>query len=215
MINVIILNKFLDSTWKTILALAIVIVAFFALLGLIGRLIEKIMYLQGKKIDKFMSPLVLAGLVDDDKKFSLIAKRKSRLYFVKTSILPLLLILIGLLIWIFYHLINHNWSESIFNDKTGIGTLFYTWNFSKMTYYPPLGFGNITLQNSPHFLTNQSMINYFIFLFIFTGLIWYLYNVQGHISRMLRIKKLEDRIFSKDLENVDLGVLFNEVNKDK
>lgn len=208
----IILNKTLDSTWKTILVLAVVIVAIFALFGLMGRLVEKIMYNQGKKIDKFMSPLILSGLVNEEKEFHKIATQKSRFYFFKTSIVPLLFILIGFLMWLIYHLIIGNWNESIFNDKTGIGTLFFTWNFSKATYYPPLGFGNITLQNTPHFLTSVQAINYFIFLFIFIGLFWYLFNVQGYISRMLRIKKLEDRIFSKDLENVDLGVLFNQDN---
>ncbi len=202
-------NKIFDTTWKIVLALIIIIVAFFAIFGLLGTLVEKLMYKQGKKIDKFMSPLVLSKLVTDEKEFTQIAKRKSTLYFVKTSIVPLLLILIGFLIWVIYHSLTGNWTESIFNDQTGIGTLFFTWNFSNATYYPPLGFGGIELQNTPHFITNISCLNYFIFLFIFIGLIWYLVNVLAYISRMLRIYKLKNKIFSKDLENIDLTTLFS------
>ena len=207
--NINILNKFFDSTWKVVLVLLIVIIAFFALFGLIGTLIEKVMYIQGKKVDKFMSPLILSGLVNDEKEFIKISKRKSTLYFVKTSIIPILLILIGLLIFIIYHSIDNEWNESIFNDQTGIGTLFFTWDFSEFSYVPPLGFANIKLQNTPHFLTSIECLNYFIFLFIFTGLVWYLINVQAYISRAIRINKLKNKIFSKDLDNVDLSTLFD------
>ena len=148
-------NKFLDSTWKVVLALIFVIIVFFAIFGLIGRLIEMTFKHQGKKIDKFMSPLIVAGLVDDDKSFVKIASKKSKAYFFKTSIIPLFLILAGILTWVIYHSIDGNWGESIFNDSTGIGTLFWTWNYDNAKYYPPLGFDGIVLQNTPHFLTNK------------------------------------------------------------
>ena len=203
------LNKFLDSTWKIVLALIFVIIVFFAIFGLIGRLIEMIFKHQAKKVDKFMSPMIVAGLIDDDKDFGKVALRKSKTYFFKTSCIPLLLIVVGVLTWVIYHSICGNWGESIFNDYSGIGTLFWTWDFSNAVYYPPLGFDGIVLQNTPHFLTDVRMINYFIFLFTFIGLVWYLINVQAYFARYVRIKKLQDSLFSQNLDNIDLATLFS------
>ena len=202
-------KDFGQITWKTIIAILFVVVAFFAIFGLIGRAIEIIMERQSKKVDKFMSPLIVSGLIDDDKKFVEIAYKKIRIYFFKTSIAPILLLITSFLIYVIYHGIDGNWTESIFNDQTGIGTLFFTWDFSEFSYVPPLGFANIKLQNTPHFLTSIECLNYFIFLFIFTGLVWYLINVQAYISRAIRINKLKNKIFSKDLDNVDLSTLFD------
>ena len=63
--------------------------------------------------------------------------------------------------------------------------------------------------NIPHFLTNISCLNYFIFLFGFVGLVWYLINVQGYIARSFRIKKLADKMFSQNLDNIDLSTIFS------
>ena len=207
-------KDFGQITWKTIIAILFVVVAFFAIFGLIGRAIEIIMERQSKKVDKFMSPLIVSGLIDDDKKFVEIAYKKIRIYFFKTSIAPILLLITSFLIYVIYHGIDGNWTESIFNDRTGIGTLFYTWNFTNATYYFPLGIGGVELQNIPHFLTNISCLNYFIFLFGFVGLVWYLINVQGYIARSFRIKKLADKMFSQNLDNIDLSTIFsNDFNK--
>lgn len=202
-------KNFGQITWKTIVALLFIIVAFFAIFGLIGKAIELIMHRQARKVDKFMSPLIISGLIDDDKVFKETAFKKVRIYFFKSSIIPVFLMIASLLMYVIYHSIDGNWSESIFDDVTGIGTLFYTWDFSEAEYYFPLGFGGVKLQNVPHFLTTVQCINYFIFLFGFIGIVWYLFNVQGYIAQSYRIKKLADKMFSQDLDKVDLSTLFN------
>ena len=198
-----------QMSWKTIVALLFIIVAIFAIFGLIGRAVELIIDQQARKLDRFMSPLIVSGLIDDEKEFAKIAMKKTRIYFFKTSILPILLMLCSILIFVIYHSIVGRWNESIFNDVSGIGTLFYTFDFSNAAYYPPLGVGGVTIQNYPHFLTDERMINYFIFLFGIVGIIRYLLNVQGYIARSLRIKKLRDKMFSQNLDNIDLATIFN------
>lgn len=202
-------NEIGKTSWKVILTCLFIIVAFFAIFGLIGRVVELIIDRQAKKVDKFMSPLIVSGLIDDDKTFTKTAFKKIRIYFFKTSIAPIFLMIISLLIYIIYHGIDGNWSESIFNDETGIGTLFFTWDFTNAQYYFPLGIGGITLRNTPHFLKDIRILNYFIFLFGFVGLVWYLLNVQGYIARSFRIKKLGDKMFSQNLDNVDLATIFS------
>ena len=119
-------NEIGKTSWKVILTCLFIIVAFFAIFGLIGRVVELIIDRQAKKVDKFMSPLIVSGLIDDDKTFTKTAFKKIRIYFFKTSIAPIFLMIISLLIYIIYHGIDGNWSESIFNDETGIGTLLFT-----------------------------------------------------------------------------------------
>lgn len=196
-------------SWKIVLYLIFFIIALFAVFGLIGKLIENIIDRQAKKVDKFMSSLIVSGLVDDEKSFKDISYKKIKLYFFKTSIIPLSLVLLAFIIYFIYRGICNNWSESIFNDQDGIGTLFFTWDFTNATYYFPFGIGGVTLHNTPHFLTDVRVLNYFIFIFGFTGIVWYLINVQGYIARSFRIKKLCDKMFSQNLDNVDLATIFN------
>lgn len=208
--NFIVLSKFTDSNfWKILLAVLFVIIAFFAIFGLVGRLVEKIIDFQSRKIDRLMAPLILSGLIDDEQKFYTVANTKNKKYFFKTSLIPVIFIIFALLLWITYHSFVGNWDESFLNDTTGIGTLFFTWDFSNAYYVFPFGIGGVELKNTPHFLLNVQMINYFIALFFAVGIIWYLINVQGYVARMFRIKKLRETMFSQNLDNVDLATIFN------
>ena len=103
-------KDFGQITWKTIIAILFVVVAFFAIFGLIGRAIEIIMERQSKKVDKFMSPLIVSGLIDDDKKFVEIAYKKIRIYFFIIIIAPILLLIASFLIYVIYHGIVLNWT---------------------------------------------------------------------------------------------------------
>ncbi|MFA6755325.1 MAG: hypothetical protein WCR97_02295 [Bacilli bacterium] len=212
LINLIILTDsktWWSNFWKVLVVIFIIVILLLAVLGFIGMLIEKVMKKQGMKVDQYMTNLVFSRLVDKPKEFNRIAKEKNKRCFYKASITPILFMLIALLIWVIYHSIVGNWNESIFDTTTGVGSLFYTFDFSSVKYVPPLGFDGITVVNTPHFISNAAMTNYFIFLFLFSGIIWYLINVQAYVARLARINTLKKTIYSKDLSTIDLEHFYN------
>lgn len=210
MINLILLVSEKTQTWlKAVLIFLLVFILVFALLGFIGNLIEKIMKFQGRKVDRYMTNLVLSRLIDKPKDFVRIAKLKNKICFFKASITPIIFALLSFIIWVSYHSSIGNWSESILDSKTGILSLFYTFDFSNVKFVPPLGFDGITITNIPHFITGPAMTNYFIFAFGFAALVWYLVNVQAYVSRLYRIKILKKTIYSKDLSTLDITHFYN------
>jgi hypothetical protein len=194
---------------KVILIIFLVVILVFAIFGFIGNLIEKTMKAQGKKVDVYMTNVVISRICDKPKDFVRIAKEKNRICFFKASITPIILMLIALIVWVSYHIVNGNWSESIFDTVTGVGTLFYTFDFSKVEYVAPLGFAGITVSNYPHFLTNEAATNYIIFAFLLVGYVWYLINIQAYFSRLYRINELRKSIYSKDLSTIDITHFYN------
>ena len=203
------LSQKTEDLVKAILVIFLIVILVFAIFGFIGNLIEKTMKAQSKKVDVYMTNVVISRICDKPKDFVRIAKEKNRICFFKASIAPIILMLISLIIWVSYHIINGNWSESIFDTATGIGTLFYTFDFSKVQYVPPLGFAGITISNYPHFLTNESITNYIIFVFLIVGYVWYLVNIQAYFSRLYRINQLRKSIYSKDLSTIDITHFYN------
>ena len=208
--NVLAGNKFLDTSWKVILVIFLIVIAFFIIFGLIGRLIEIIMEKQGKAIDHSMANLVLSKLIDNKDDFKKIATYKSKVKFLKASIAPIILLLIALIIWIVYSLSINNFTQSIFNRETGIASLFYELDFSSIEYYPPLGIAwDKLIWIKPEPFNDIRIVNYFIFLFFIVGLVWYLVCTQAYIARYFRIKKLSKTIYSLNLDKVDLQTFYS------
>lgn len=209
-INAIFLISEKTQTWlKAILIIFLVLILVFAIFGFLGNLIEKTMKFQGKKVDYYMTNVVISRVCDKPKDFVRVAKLKNRICFFKASITPLIFLALSLITWVSYHTATGNWAESIFDTKTGIGTLFYIFDFSNVKYIPPLGFEGIAVSNTPHFLTNQSITNYIIFTFLAVGVIWYLVNVQAYVARLYRISSLRKSIYSKDLSTIDITHFYN------
>lgn len=194
---------------KVILVIFLVVILLFALLGFIGNLIEKTMKHQAKKVDVYMTNVVISRVCDKPEDFVRIAKLKNKICFYRASIAPIIFGIIAVVIWVTYHLLTQNWGESIFDTKTGILSLFYVFDFSNITYVPPLGFAGIEISNYPHLLTDATMTNYFIFLFGAIAVIWYIINVQAYVARHHRIGQLKKTIYSKDLSTIDITHFYN------
>ena len=199
-----------DVSWKVILVIFLVVIIFFVLIGLIGKLIEIIMTKQGKAVDHDMANLVMSKVIDNKKDFKKIAMYKSRVRFLKASIYPLILLFIAFLTWIIYACSIKNFSQSIFNRETGIMSLFYELDFSSIEYYPPFGIAwNKLVWIKPTPFSDIRITNYFIFFFLITGLIWYLVVTQAYVARFFRINKLSKTIYSVNLDNVDLQTFYS------
>ncbi len=203
-------NKFFNATWKVILVIALVVVAFFVIFGLIGRLIQIIMEKQGKGVDHDMANLVISKLVDNKKDFKSIATYKSKKRFFKATIPAFIFLLISLILYLIHGFITNNFLESIFDNETGVASLFYKLDWSSFKYYPPLGVDwNNLVWIKPNVFTDLRIFNYFIFLFLLIGVIYYLVCVQAYIARLFRINKLSKTIYSVNLDKIDLQSFYD------
>lgn len=208
----LVLNKFFDVSWKVLLVIFFIVVIVFILFGLIGMLIRYILKVQSKAVDKDMAYLVTSRVCDNSKDFKKFAHIKSMDRFFKASLYPFIFFLITLILYLVYHLAfnEHPWFESIFNRETGISSLFYSFDFSKVEYVPPLGFNfDKVIVTPPTPFNDERIFNYFIFLFLVIGLVWYLINVMAYIARSYRISKMSKKIYSANLDKMDLSSFYN------
>ena len=211
-LNSLYLNKFFDVSWKVLLVIFFIVVIVFILFGLIGMLIRYILKVQSKAVDKDMAYLVTSRVCDNSKDFKNFAHIKSMDRFFKASLYPFLFLLVTLILYLIYHLVfkEHSWIESIFNRETGITSLFYSFDFSKVEYVPPLGFNfDKVIVTPPTPFSDERIFNYFIFFFLLIRLIWYLVNVMAYIASSYRISKMSKKIYSANLDKMDFSSFYN------
>ena len=203
-LNSLYLNKFFDVSWKVLLVIFFIVVIVFILFGLIGMLIRYILKVKSKAVDKDMAYLVTSRVCDNSKDFKKYAHIKSMDRFFKASLYPFIFFFITLILYLVYHLVfkEHPWFESIYDRETGIASLFYIFDFSNVSYVPL-----IIIEPSP--FTDERIFNYFIFFFLVIGLVWYLINVMAYIARSYRISKMSKKIYSANLDKMDLSSFYN------
>ena len=200
-----ILFKLTENDKRVILAILLLVILVFVIIGFIGSIIVRVMKYQGKKLDTMCHDAVVAKVIKDEKHFKRYARMKNRRAFIKESKIPLLIILLTVGAYFLTCLIRKEWFYDIIDyEKTGIGTLFYIWDFSDC-YSKFFGINLLSRWptstiNTPHFEID-AIASYAIWLFGLVGGIWYLITVQRFISRLFRIHHLANSIYSKSLEN--------------
>ena len=208
-------NNFFNVSWKVILVIFLIVIAFFIIFGLIGRLVEIIMQKQSKAVDHDMANLVISKVTDNPDEFKKIAAFKSRQRFLKASIAPICILTLCLITWIIYGSIIGNFTQNIFNRETGVASLFYELDWTTFKYYPPFGVDwNSLVWIKPEPFTDIRIFNYVIFSLLLIGTIYYLVDVQAYIARQHRIKILAKSIYTVDLSKVDLRTFYNADIKD-
>lgn len=196
-----------STIWKTVLTILVVLLSIFFIFGLIGRLVQVILKNQQKYVDKMMSKLIITKIVNNEKDFRRIAYYKSRVYFFKRSIIPVLILFITLIMWL-TSMILSSWERGMFSL---LGQMIYPWE-GWLIYYPPLGF------QAPSVAHYVDMSNWFSIMTLITlgcffiGIIYYFVGVGGFLARSYRIHKLSNKMFSKDLDEVDLSTFLNTNN---
>lgn len=206
----IILDSVNKNNWiKIILVIIAILIFVFVLIGLIGALIKKIFIYQGKQVDKDMGKLVTSRVCDNPKDFKKFAQIKSMKRFFKVSQFPIILLFLALITYIIYGSIYHSWNESLLNRESGIASLFYTFDFKPFfEKWPNIEWDAIIVYQPTPF-KDQRIFNYFIALFTFSGTIIYLIDVAAYIARKYRINKMSKKIYSANLDNMDLSSFYN------
>ena len=204
------LIKLSENDKRIIFAVLLLIVLTLVLIGYLGMLITRIIRHQGKKLDYYIADPVTTRVITTPKHFVKYARKKNAYLFYKKARWPVLLIIFSILLLV----INNIWAGWDYNPFTdtekGFGSILFIWDlqspdcwtqlfgspFYLLTSWPPL-------VHYPEFNFELILVYLFVILF-YIGLFWYLHHVTSYIARGLRIHKLKNSIFSKNLDNFTL-----------
>ena len=209
-------KKFSDGTfYKVLITIVVILLSIFFVFGLIGRGIQVIIKNQQKRVDKLMSKLILSKVVNNEKDFKRIANYKSKVFFFKHSIPPILMMLICLLTYIIcisIHMPMHNGEYvSMFYL---FGRVIYPWQ-GEFNYYPPLGFdfSNVhAVLPFGEYSTWYIVLSIIVISLLIVSIIYYFVEVSGYLARKYRIHKLSQSMFAKNLDDIDLMHFINTTN---
>lgn len=198
-----------ENDKRILIAIGLLFILVFVLVGYIALIIERVMKRQAKKAGIMMHDVVAAKVITNEKEFVKFGRKKNNRLFFKQAYIPFLILLAALITYILYGAITRNWGLKIFDhEKEGFGTLLFLWDFAKAPRVQWFGIQIISgwppILNTPHFEVN-AMASYLIVPCIFVGGIWLLITVQAHISRAFRIKKLSKTVFNPTLDNVQVA----------
>ena len=194
-----------ENDKRLILALLLVLILFFVLIGYLGLLITKVMKWQGKRLDAEVADVLVTRVITDRKHFLPYARKKNWRIFFKSAVIPILILLTAFLVLLIRNIIAQDFSYNPFNHHDGFGTLLFLWNFQDPDSYTKV-FGLTVLSqwppliNEPHVVA-EAWCGYVFVPLLFIGGLWYLWVLQSLISRTIRMYKLARTAFSKNLDN--------------
>lgn len=203
MINFLV--KLSETDKRLVIAIFLLAILLLLIVGLIYDSIKALMDRQGKKIDALMNLPVAAGLIMSKKQFRKVASYKNDVQFYKTFSRIFLLALFTAVIHVIYFLVMEfafELESNIWDTNTGIGTLFYTFdwaNIPKSTFFGlEIASDWPAIVNRPHF-SLQALGSYVIaplyIVCIFGGFM----TILSYLSRTIRVHTLAKLLFSADL----------------
>ncbi|MDY0178030.1 MAG: hypothetical protein RBR85_02170 [Bacilli bacterium] len=202
------LIKFTENDKRLAIAVLLVLILVFVLVGYIGMLIIRVMKWQGKKVDDMMHDVTVTQVINEPKAFRRLAYKKSWREFFKKGWIPVVILLVAFII-LFICESLHDFTYDIFNhETTGFGTLLFIWrDTGEKRVFLELGTLEMTttinLIHSPTFKVEAIWSYVFVPIFL-TGAIWYLVAVQCLISRAIRIEKLSRSVYDKSMDDVKM-----------
>ena len=122
--------EFNESDRRALIVLIIVLIIVLLIIGLIGMGIRWICHKQSEAADNIMYDVTVTHVVMNPQAYRKLANKKSFRLFFRASQIPLLIILVGVLVWIIVAAIRNSWNENIFEDFLD---LFFLWHCS-ITY---------------------------------------------------------------------------------
>lgn len=212
--NPILLIKLSENDKRVIIAIFLILILVFVLIGLIGSLIVRTMKWQGKKCDTLVSDVVTNRIITTPSQLRAYARKKNARYFIKQAWIPILLILTGVLIIIIRDAVKSDWSYNPFNINDGFGTLLFICDFEHAQYATI--FGITVLADWPPFITphfeQAALVSYFAVPPLIIGACWYLVAAQAYLARTIRAYKLSKTVFEKSLEDFNQNTPLNQTN---
>ncbi len=194
-----------SSDKKLLIALLVIFVILFIIIGLIGMGIRKLMEIQGNRIDREMGNVARTGVVYDPETFKKLAREKnSRIYF-QQSALPIGIATVGILIFVFANAATKRWGDNLFEQ---FGTLFYRFDWDNpdnfheffgitiLCQFPPLmddAYGGKPYVDPDYWLA------YTVIPIWTTAIVYYLVVSLAFLSRHFRINQRASSIYDHKL----------------
>lgn len=195
-----------ENDKRVLLALLLTIFLVFVLIGYLGFVMRRVMKHQGKKLDYYIADPVTTKVITDPKHFVKYAKKKNRFIFFKKARISFIVMLASFLCLVINNIFI-GWNYNPFADtEKGFASILFLWDFQHpscwtqffetplylFTKWPPL-------IHTPVFHWSSFGAYIFVIGIFFSGL-FYLHQVIAFMARKIRINKLKETIFSKDLD---------------
>ncbi|MBQ2052588.1 MAG: hypothetical protein II494_02740 [Bacilli bacterium] len=201
--------EFNESDRRALIVLIIVLIIVLLIIGLIGMGIRWICHKQSEAADNIMYDVTVTHVVMNPQAYRKLANKKSFRLFFRASQIPLLIILVGVLVWIIVAAIRNSWNENIFEDFLD---LFFLWHYEDQAYYTKV-FGVTVLaewpapfEDHPRFIL-EHLGSYIAVPLILGGSITYLIMAQGYFVRWITIWNRSRSIFTKSLKDFKANTL--------
>ena len=185
---------------RIIYVLLILVIIALAILSLIGWALVTFTKYRGKQLDDEVGPAVCTGVISDAKEFKRYYPKKNCLIFYREALPAILIILGGALLYIIYMAVTENWAYNPWSIDEGFGSLFFTWDFSKIFQVNVNGTVGLLINwpettHTPVFLI-ENWCGYISCTAWIVGGIWYLYATIGLIGRHFRGRELAHKVYS-------------------
>ena len=220
--NPLFLIQLTENDKRILIALCLVIILVFVLIGFLGLLIIRTMKWQGKKCDTLVSDVVINKIVTTPHQLRKYARIKNIRYFMKQAWLPLLFITIGALLIIIRNIASKDWTYNPFNEKDGFGSLLFLWDFADVgqnnIYTEVFGIKVLAkwppLYNEPHFVS-EAIFAYIAVPLVIVDFVWYLVTAQAYLARTIRGYKLSKQVFEKSLDGFNQNTPIVDTNQEQ
>lgn len=195
------------SDKKLLIAMLIIFIILFVVLGLIGMAVRKLMEIQGNRLDHEMGNAARTGVVYDPKTFKALAKEKNRRIYFKQSLVPFLLCLAALLLFIFSNIATGRWGDDLWGQ---FNSLFYRYDWSNPDNFA--NFFGITLPcrfpplcddahgGLPYF-EPDFWLAYTVIPLWLISVVYYAVVTLAFVSRTMRTNKRASTIYDHHLED--------------
>ncbi len=192
-----------DNDRRALIILVIILVVLMLIIGLIGMAIRKVMQIQAARIDTMMHDVVKTHVVDSPKSFRKLAYKKSWRLLYRQSLWPILIALVGTLIWVLGNAFTGLWQENIFGHCQ---ELFFQWDWVGTPDNPVFVkvFGMSLLSRWPDLAKSPEFIpvhipSYLAVICYLASWVWYGIACQGFIARLAMIYHRSRTVYSKSL----------------
>ena len=207
--------EFNENDRRALIIVVVLLIALLLLISIIGMGIRWIVTKQAETADTLMYEVATNSVVMSPQAYRRLGYKKSFRLFFRSTQIPLLITLTGILVWVIVAGIQDSWDRNIFEDFLD---LFFLWHYEDPDNYATI-FGVTLLAKWPEpFADHPRFIlehlgSYFAVPLILGGAGAYLFFAQGYLVRTITIWNRSHTIYSKSLKDFKANNLESPTSK--